>query len=53
VGHLLSDYGQAVRQDLPTNAAGLFYHQMLTMNSGAGCWHYSPTIWSKPKVAEV
>jgi len=29
VGHLLGDDGQAVRQDLTTNAAGFFYHEVL------------------------
>src|SRR5260370_14424488 len=30
VGHLFGDNGQAVRQDLTTDAAGLFYHDVVT-----------------------
>ena len=31
VGHLLGDHGQAVRQDLTTNAARFFYHDVITL----------------------
>ena len=35
VGHLLGDNGQAVRQDLTTNAARFFYHEVLVKISFA------------------